>query len=283
MIIIDYSQISIASFYAQPNAELSEDFLRHMILNSIRMYSHKFKKEYGDIVIACDGGKSWRKGYFPQYKAHRKKAREDSGLDWNLFFEYLNQIREEIKENFPYKVIHLEHIEADDVIATLVKETQEFGKNEPVMIISSDKDFIQLQKYKNVKQFSPVQKKMVTDTNPHLYLFEHVLRGDSGDGIPNVLSSDSTFVDGLRQTPITQKKIDAWLEKAEDIKSAMDDETYRNYQRNKTLIDLDMIPEDYVDSIKYAYDNQSPAPRARMLDYLIKKRCKMLVESISEF
>jgi hypothetical protein len=283
MIIIDYSQISIASFYAQPNAELSEDFLRHMILNSIRMYSHKFKKEYGDIVIACDGGKSWRKGYFPQYKAHRKKAREDSGLDWNLFFEYLNQIREEIKENFPYKVIHLEHIEADDVIATLVKETQEFGKNEPVMIISSDKDFIQLQKYKNVKQFSPVQKKMVTDTNPHLYLFEHVLRGDSGDGIPNVLSTDNTFVDGLRQTPLTQKKIDAWLEKAEDIKAAMDDETYRNYQRNKTLIDLDMIPKDYVDSIKYSYDNQTPAPRARMLDYLIKKRCKMLVESISEF
>jgi 5'-3' exonuclease len=283
MIIIDYSQISIASFYAQPNAELSEDFLRHMILNSIRMYSHKFKKEYGDIVIACDGGKSWRKGYFPQYKAHRKKAREDSGLDWNLFFEYLNQIREEIKENFPYRVIHLEHIEADDVIATLVKETQEFGKNEPVMIISSDKDFIQLQKYKNVKQFSPVQKKMVTDPNPHLYLFEHVLRGDSGDGIPNVLSGDNTFVDGLRQTPITQKKIDAWLEKAEDIKSGMDDETYRNYQRNKTLIDLDMIPEDYVDSIKYAYDNQTPPPRARMLDYLIKKRCKMLVESISEF
>ena len=283
MIIIDYSQISIASFYAQPNVELSEDFLRHMILNSIRMYSHKFKKEYGDIVIACDGGKSWRKGYFPQYKAHRKKAREDSGLDWNLFFEYLNQIREEIKENFPYKVIHLEHIEADDVIATLVKETQEFGKNEPVMIISSDKDFIQLQKYKNVKQFSPVQKKMVTDTNPHLYLFEHVLRGDSGDGIPNVLSTDNTFVDGLRQTPLTQKKIDAWLEKAEDIKAAMDDETYRNYQRNKTLIDLDMIPKDYVDSIKYSYDNQTPAPRARMLDYLIKKRCKMLVESISEF
>jgi hypothetical protein len=283
MIIIDYSQISIASFYAQPNAELNEDFLRHMILNSIRMYSQKFKKEYGDIVIACDGGKSWRKGYFPQYKAHRKKAREDSGLDWNLFYEYLNQIREEIKENFPYKVIHLEHIEADDVIGTLVKETQEFGKNEPVMIISSDKDFIQLQKYKNVKQFSPVQKKMVTDTNPHLYLFEHVLRGDSGDGIPNVLSADTTFVDGLRQTPLTQKKIDAWLEKAEDIKSAMDNEIYRNYQRNKILIDLDMIPQDYVDSIKHSFDNQTPPPRAKMLDYLIKKRCKMLVESISEF
>ena len=283
MIIIDYSQISIASFYAQPNAELSEEFLRHMILNTIRMYSHKFKSEYGEIVIACDGGKSWRKGYFPQYKAHRKKAREESGMDWNLFFQYLNQIREEIKENFPYKVIHLEGIEADDVIATLVKETQEFGKNEPVMIISSDKDFIQLHKYKNVKQFSPIQKKMVTDPNPHMYLFEHVLRGDSGDGIPNVLSSDNTFVDGLRQTPITKKKIDTWLAKAEDIKSVMDDEVYRNYQRNKLLIDLDMIPKEHAKSIVNAFEQQPVAPRARILDYLIKKRCKMLVESISEF
>jgi hypothetical protein len=283
MIIIDYSQISIASFYAQPNAELSEDFLRHMILNTIRMYSHKFKGEYGDIVIACDGGKSWRKGYFPQYKAHRKKAREDSGMDWNLFFQYLNQIREEIKENFPYKVIHLEHIEADDVIATLVKETQEFGKNEPVMIISSDKDFIQLHKYKNVKQFSPIQKKVVSDPNPHLYLFEHIMRGDSGDGIPNILSGDNTFVDNSRQTPITKKKIEGWLAKAEDLQSAMDTETYRNYQRNKLLIDLDMIPKDYQESIIFSYENQKVAPRARILDYLIKKRCKMLVDSIQEF
>lgn len=283
MIIIDYSQISIASFYAQPNAELSEDFLRHMILNTIRMYSHKFKGEYGEIVLACDGGKSWRKGVFPQYKAHRKKAREDSGMDWNLFFQYLNQIREEIKENFPYKVIHLEHIEADDVIATLVKETQEFGKNEPVMIISSDKDFIQLHKYKNVKQFSPIQKKVVSDPNPHLYLFEHIMRGDSGDGIPNILSGDNTFVDNSRQTPITKKKIEGWLAKAEDLQSAMDTETYRNYQRNKLLIDLDMIPKDYQESIMFSYENQKVAPRARILDYLIKKRCKMLVDSIQEF
>jgi hypothetical protein len=283
MIIIDYSQISIASFYAQPNAELSEEFLRHMILNTIRMYSHKYKAEYGEIVLACDGGNSWRKGVFPPYKAHRKKAREDSGMDWKLFFTYLNQIREEIKENFPYKVIHLEHVEADDVIATLVKETQEFGKNEPVMIISSDKDFIQLQKYKNVKQFSPIQKKLVTDSNPRLYLFEHIIRGDSGDGIPNILSADTTFVDGNRQTPVSKKKIDTWLEKAEDLQSVMDAEVYRNYQRNKLLIDLDMIPKDYTDSIMYAYEQQLVAPRARILDYLIKKRCKMLVESVSEF
>lgn len=283
MILIDYSQISIAAFYAQPGAQLSEEFLRHLILNTIRMYSLKHKNEYGQIVLACDGGNSWRKREFAPYKAHRKKARESSGMDWNLFFEYLNNIREEIKANFPYKVIHIHHVEADDVIGILVKETQEFGKNEPVMIISSDKDFIQLQKYKNVKQFSPIQKKLVTDPNPKQYLFEHIIRGDSGDGIPNILSPDNTFIDSLRQTPITKKRIEEWNKKPEDLKSVMTDEVYRNYQRNKLLIDLDMIPQEMQGEIINTYETQQVAPRARILDYLIQKRCKMLIESVQEF
>lgn len=268
---------------AQPNAELSEGFLRHMILNSIRMYNKKYREEYGQMVIACDGANSWRKRVFPQYKAHRKKARAESSMDWELFFTYLNQIREEIQTNFPYKFVHIQGVEADDVIGTLVEQTQEFGKNEPVMIISSDGDFIQLQKYKNVKQFSPIQKKLVADANPHLYLFEHIIRGDKGDGIPNILSGDNAIVAGERQSPITKKKIDAWLASAEDLQSVMDTETYRNYQRNVQLIDLSKVPQDIKDQIINTYESQEVAPRARILDYLIKKRCNLLVESVSEF
>jgi hypothetical protein len=283
MIIIDFSQISIASFMAQPGAELSEQFLRHMILNSIRMYNKKYRDDYGQMVIACDGSNSWRKRVFPQYKAHRKKARAESTMDWDLFFTYLNQIREEIQANFPYKFVHIAGVEADDVIGTLVEQTQEFGKAEPVMIVSSDGDFIQLQKYKNVKQFSPIQKKIIANSNAKLYLFEHIIRGDKGDGIPNILSDDNAIVDGVRQSPITQKKLDAWLAKAEDLKSVMDDTTYRNYQRNQQLIDLALIPQDIKDNIINNYESQVLPPRARILDYLIKKRCKLLVESVSEF
>ena len=283
MIIIDFSQISIASFMAQPNAELSEGFLRHMILNSIRMYNKKYRDEFGQMVIACDGAHSWRKRVFPQYKAHRKKARAESSMDWDLFFTHLNTIREEIKANFPYKFVHIEGVEADDVIGTLVEQTQEFGKAEPVMIISSDGDFVQLHKYKNVKQFSPIQKKLVTNANPHLYLFEHIIRGDKGDGIPNILSSDNCIVAGERQTPITQKKLDHWLHNSEDLQCAMTDEQWRNYQRNKQLIDLSKTPQDIKDNIINTYESQELAPRSRILDYLIKKRCNLLVESVSEF
>lgn len=283
MIIIDFSQISIAAFMAQPDAELTEGFLRHLVLNSIRMYNKKYRDEYGQVVIAVDGANSWRKGVFPQYKAHRKKNREASSMDWEKFFEILNIVREEIKENFPYKFVHIQGVEADDVIATLVEETQEFGKAEPVMIISSDKDFIQLHRFKNVKQFSPIQKKMVADANPKLYLFEHIIRGDKGDGIPNILSPDNAIVDNIRQSPITQKKLDAWLANAEKLEEVMDSETYRNYQRNKQIIDLSLIPQDIKDNIINTFESHVVAPRARILDYLIKKRCRLLVESVSEF
>ena len=177
----------------------------------------------------------------------------------------------------------MEGVEADDIIGTLVMQTQEFGMDEPVMIISSDKDFIQLQKYKNVKQWSPIQKKFVTDKNPRTYLFNHIMRGDSGDGVPNVLSADNTFISGNHQTPLRQTRIDNWLENADNLREHMDEDTYRNYQRNKKLIDLTDIPENIQESIINNFNGQSKTPNMKVLNYLIKKRCNHLIEVVEEF
>ena len=186
MILLDYNQIALSNIIVQKLDD--ESLIRHMILNSIRMYNKKYRDEYGQMVICADGMNTWRKEYYPQYKQHRKKNRDNSGQDWNEIFRVLNLVREEIREYLPYKVMHMAGFEADDMIGALAIDTQEFGKNEPVMIISSDKDFVQLQKYSNVKQFSPIQKKTVADSNPRKFLFEHICRGDKSDGIPNVLS-----------------------------------------------------------------------------------------------
>ena len=281
MIVIDYSGIAIAGVVVQ-KIEPEEDLIRHMILNTIRMYNKKFRDEYGQVVIACDGS-SWRKEYFPQYKFKRKANREESSIDWNEMFRIINKVRDEIQGNFPYKVIQHQRAEADDIIGTLVENTQEFGKHEPVMIVSADKDFIQLHKYNNVRQFSPMQKKFVQDSNPRKYLFEHVLKGDSGDGVPNCFSGDNTFVDGLRQSPMTKKKIEYFTENAEDLQSVMDQEVYRNYMRNKKMIDLSETPQDIKDDIIGMYENQKPAPKMKILNYLIKNRCKLLIECVEEF
>lgn len=282
MILVDFNQIALSNIFVQKLNE--ENMIRHMILNSLRMYNVKYRKEFGNMVICCDAGNTWRKQYFPYYKANRKKNRDSSDLDFNEIFRILNMVRDEISQNLPYKLIQIDGCEADDVIASLAMETQEFGKDEKVMIISSDKDFIQLQKYGNVSQFSPMQKKVVTDKNPRMYLFEHVIKGDTGDGIPNILSTDDTLVtEGKRQTPVSKKKIEHWLENAEDLKSVMDDDTYRNYQRNKTLIDLTEIPTDVREKIINTFESTKVPMKMKVLNYLIKKRCNLLIDSVEEF
>ena len=279
MIVIDYSGIAISNIFTQ-RLNVSESLIRHMILNSLRMYNLRYRKEYGNMVLACDGG-SWRKEIFPQYKAHRKASRDSSGLDWPEFFRILNLVRDEIAENLPYKVVHIQNIEADDIIGTLAEKTQNFGQHEPVMIVSADKDFIQLQQYSNVRQFSPMTKNLVKEKDPVRYLREHIMRGDSGDGIPNILSQDNCFVDKLRQKPISSKKIDAWIADYSNLSTKMEQETYRNFQRNQALIDLSRVPQSKKDTIINTYD--SVKTHSNILNYLITKRCGLLIECAEEF
>ena len=279
MIVIDMNQISVASLMMHLHmnkGELEEDMVRHMILNSVRMYRTMFNEDYGEIVLAYDSRAYWRKEIFPQYKSNRRKNREEDDKDWDSIFDVLNNIKEEIKEFLPYKVIEVYGAEADDVIATLCKHYQ----NEKVMIVSGDKDFIQLQKYDNVKQYSPITKKLVDGVDPKVYIKEHVLKGDKSDGVPNVLSPDHTFTDELRQRPLTSKKLESIL--AQDI-DELDDEIKRNYQRNDKLINLDNIPKTLESEILNSFNEASYGDRSGLLNYFIEKRLTSLTENIGEF
>ena len=285
MIVIDYSAISIANIAIQ-KLEPNEDLFRAMVLNSIRMYRKKYGAEYGEIVLAADAGGNWRKEYYPEYKATRQSGRKESPLDWNAIFKILNQVLEEIKESFPYTVIGQEGMEADDIIAQLVYKTQEFGEHEPVMIISGDKDFAQLQKFSNVSQWSPITKKLIKEPEPINKLKEHIFRGDTSDGVPNILSCDDVFLqEGLRQTPLTKKKIEVFMN-AKDVKEVMTEDEYRNYIRNKKMIDLEECPEHFKDIVYIEYDKQKlsqPKNKSKVMPYFIKHRCKNLLTNIQEF
>ena len=279
MIVIDMNQISVASLMMHLHmnkGELEEDMVRHMILNSVRMYRTMFNEDYGEIVLAYDSRAYWRKEFFPQYKSNRRKNREQDDKDWDSIFGVLNNIKEEVKEFLPYKVVEVYGAEADDVIAVLCKHYQ----NEKIMIVSGDKDFIQLQKYENVKQYSPITKKHVDGIDPSIYIKEHVLKGDKSDGVPNVLSPDHTFTDDLRQRPLTSKKIESIL--AQDI-DELDDEIRRNYQRNDKLINLDNIPKDIESDILNSFASASSGDRRHLLNYFIEKRLTSLTENIGEF
>ena len=287
MILVDMSQISLASMMMHLNmnkvTKPDEAMVRHMILNSLRMYRSRFKEEYGELILCFDSRHYWRRDHFPNYKAGRKKSREDSNLEWDAIFGCLNEIKQELKDFFPYKHLEVYGAEADDIIAALCHEL-EFD-NGKTLILSGDKDFIQLHKFPNVTQFSPITKKFINGVDPEEYLVEHILKGDSGDGIPNVLSPDNTFVDGLRQKPMGKKKVAEWGKNPlRPVEMALpNDEVKRNYQRNLQLIDLSKSPpEIFTDCIR-AYHDAPDGNRSKLLNYFIEKRLKNLTESIGEF
>ena len=281
MIIIDMNQIALASVMMQlrmdETTEVSEDMVRHMILNSIRNYVMQFKSDYvesdADVILAWDSKHYWRRDYYPQYKAGRKKTRESSNLDWNEIFGVTNKIRDEIKENMPYKSVEVYGAEADDIIAIV---SNSYDK---VMIVSSDKDFIQLHK-ENVKQWSPVTKQEVNGHDPDTYIKEHVLKGDSGDGVPNVLSPDHTFTDGLRQKPLGKKRIEKMIN---ENMSDWNDEVKRIYQRNYKLIDLKNIPKDIQSNIVDEISKSSCGDRSKLLNNFTVNKLKTLTENIGDF
>lgn len=283
MILIDLNQVLISNLMQQlgsgPKDQLDEGLIRHMVLNSLRSYVRQFKSKYGEIVIACDSKKYWRREVFPFYKAHRKKDREKSDLDWTLIFETLNKIRDELKEFFPYKVLEVEGAEADDIIAVL---SARMSPNEDILILSSDKDFVQLQKYPNVTQYSPILKRFVKTEDPRAYIKEHIIRGDRGDGIPNFLSADNTFVIGERQKVINTKKLKEWIV-GDPLAFCTNDQMLRGYKRNQMLVDLDFIPEKIQQAIVEAYETTAACTRNKMLNYFIEKRLRNLIEVIDEF
>jgi hypothetical protein len=280
MIIVDLNQIMISNLMMQINGrhapELSEDLVRHMVLNSLRGHNKKFRDKYGEMVITADSGNVWRKKIFPNYKANRKATREKSDHDWLAIFEILGNIRAELKEHMPYRFIELDTAEADDIIGVLVKKYHD----QKILILSGDKDFIQLHN-NNVKQYNPVLNKFVgKDENPSIYIKEHILKGDRSDGIPNVLSDDDVFVEGRRQRPLTKKKIEAWVN---EMVMTFTEEEQKNYDRNRKLIDLSLIPPELEAKIHNEFKEVKVAHRSKILNYFITRKLKTLIEVIDEF
>ena len=289
MILVDLNQVMIsnlmASLHGHHNVEIQEDLIRHMVLNSLRTNRQKFHNEYGELVICCDDKNYWRKKLFPYYKANRKQYRNQSELDWSMIFGVLNQIREDLKTTFPYKVLQVDTAEADDIIATLVRH---FGNplrrenEDQILILSGDKDFIQLHVCGNVSQYDPVRKRWIKHDDPQQYLKEHIAKGDRGDGIPNILSKDDCFING-RQKPLRTKFLNKVTSQSfEEIENS-DDEYKTNWNRNRRLVDLSMVPEYIQCTVLDDFSNEENSSRAKLFNYFVQNKLKNLMEHIGDF
>jgi len=297
MILVDYSQVALAAiltFQRELKGDEAEvkNLIRHVTLSTIKSYKKKYGKEFGEMVIACDGRKYWRKEYFEHYKASRKKNRDASDLNWKLIFDTLSEMRDDLATHFPYRVVHVDRAEADDVIAVLAKYCQDnllvqeglVEEPQKILILSSDKDFKQLQLYPTVRQWSPMQKKYITATKQEIrdFMVEHIVKGDTGDGIPNILSKDDTFVAGERQKVMSSKRLAEFIENGEA--ACRNDEEKRNYARNQALVDFSFIPDDVQQSIIETYLNTKPnTDKMKIMNYLMEHRCRLLLDEIEDF
>lgn len=286
MVLLDLSQVMISNIMAQVGTHtdaIQPDLVRHMVINTIRSLRSQYTKTYGELVIACDDRKYWRREYFPPYKGNRKADRKKSTIDWLALFDTLNVVKQELKDNFPYRVVQVPGAEADDIIGTLCMEYGTTLNNQNrILILSGDKDFIQLQRYGNVSQYDPVRKKDVVTSDPVDFLERLILTGDRGDGVPNVLSDDNSIVEGVRQTALRGPKID------ELLRTGIHDDNLpesikRNWQRNRMLIDLECIPDAIRVSVLKEYEAQQGKSRDKLFNYLIEHRMKLLMESIGDF
>jgi len=282
MILVDNTQVLMSSIFAQHRdvAAIDEDLVRHMVLNTYRMYRKKFFREYGELVICEDGGASWRRDFFPLYKAKRRADRKENPEQWERFYDIINRIRAEVAEVFPYRNMLVQGCEADDIIAFLAKR---YAPSEKVLILSGDKDFGQLQIHPNVAQYSPLLKKFVEVDAPQQFLLEHIVRGDSSDGVPNILSDDDCFMaEDKRQKPVTQKRMDEILKEYADT-GKVSDKYAANWNRNSTLINLLNIPHEYESKIESEWNKPFTPSRAKILNYMIEKGLRNLIEDIGDF
>lgn len=300
MILVDWSQCVIAGITGfrgdieKSQGEHKENIIRHVILSMLLSYRQKYSKKYGNLVICVDSGTYWRRDYFKFYKGKRKKDREESDFDWGFVFKTMDSVLEELEENFQYKIVKVDKAEADDVIAVMAKWSQEndledgmFEEPKPLLIISSDNDFLQLQEYPNVNQWSPKMKKLLKLTKKEVQekRNEHVIHGDGGDGVPNVLCKDDHFMNPPETTKKLMPKIklalNEYLTKGSPVPS---DEIVRNIQRNKTLVLFENIPQEVSDNIVTTYEQFQPrGNRQKIYNFLIKKRCSRLIQNCQDF
>lgn len=282
MILVDNTQVLMSSIFAQHRdvAAIDEDLVRHMVLNTYRVYRKKFFREYGELVICEDSGSSWRRQFFSHYKGKRRQDRKENEAQWTRFYEIMNKIRDEVAVHMPYRNLAVHGCEADDLIAYLVKR---FAPTEKMLVLSGDKDFSQLLIHPSVRQYSPLQKKFVEVDNPKQFLLEHIVKGDSSDGVPNILSDDDCFmVEDKRQKPITKKRMDELLNYYAEH-GVVQEKHQANWNRNKTLIDLLHIPSEYEEKIEVNWNIPFTPSRSKILGYMIEKGLRNLISDIEDF
>ena len=262
LILVDFSNFTkklALGTYAHMKEFYSLESMRHLILYNLLKLNKEYKNS--EIVLCLDNYKSnyWRKDFYSNYKIMRGKSRSNSDFSFDELNEFLVIIRSELIENAPFIHMDVEKCEADDIIAVLTKNNQNYKK---ILVLSTDGDFDQLKKYPNYSRINLNSDYRFDEVTDEYDIYTHILKGDGGDSIPNFYTSDDFFYKKFNDLPITRQKsvtskmIDL-VRKAGGLSADSDENLKKNYQRNKTLVDFDEIPLEIQERISKEYEDRN--------------------------
>lgn len=235
-LFIDWSNLKHRALYValKDNPWDTEKFVhwKQIMFNLLRHYVRTFSPT--EVVVAGDVQPSWRKQLWPDYKANRNHSSE--------YHERLRKVEDEYWETLSTMLpnvhwLRMPFVEADDIIATLAET-----RDNDIVCVSSDKDFVQLLRRKNFRLYDPNKNEFVACEDPEWQLKKKILLGDKSDNIPGIKRGlGPKKAEALRDPD----KFLAFLES--------DPEAMANYSRNATLIDMAKIPPELRTIVRSAY------------------------------
>ena len=199
----------------------------------------KNKIDWNNVFFAkdCPRYNIWRNKYIDGYKATRDVSRSNQNFNGDIFTFTYNDLLPNLMKKYRFHVIQDDQLEADDVIAIAVRSLQCIDVNAKALVITNDNDYIQLLTNDNIEIFNLQCKNLMTRNkfdDAKTFLEVKIILGDKSDNIPSIGAKigPKTAIK-LAKDPVELAK---YFEKNPASRGM--------YDRNKMLIDFDMIEED---------------------------------------
>jgi 5'-3' exonuclease len=285
MVIFDLNHVAYRCLFSMSRVDFKENggkMLKHMMFNAIFSTCKRFDTE--EVVLCVDSKENWRKKIYPEYKQNRKEKRdEQDDIDWNVFFTSLTEFVEEVKQFFPFYVLQVKYMEADDIAGVLAKNWQ----NKPKIIVTSDGDYIQLLRYKNVQVFDPIKSKFLKCDDPMRQLKIKILTGDRGDNIKSVKhrvgeKTAEKIVDNpeLLKEMFEDKTVSYTTPEGTEV--TLGDEYKERYKQNMILIDLSKTPDVLVKALNKSIAEYQMPTGKEIFQYFSKNKFRDLMHRMEE-
>lgn len=299
LLVLDVSNLLYRSFYANRDSDdmTTAGLAHHQALALLNKYYRKYRPQ--KLFMTFDRS-NWRKVYTLSeecksgkvYKGHRRQNMTPSEqVKYEKFCAHLKEFEQIMREHTSVICLASEGVngrglEADDLISGVV---QKFHNDHDVVIVSSDKDLMQLLRFTGVLLIDPATDEQRTleeyNGDADYFMFEKCIRGDAGDNVGSAYPRvRSTKIKIAYDDPYERENMmqTTWTDQDGNSRSVR-----TLFEENKLLMDLFSQPDDIKvlinDTIDRAMENPGKYSHFHFLKFCGKYELKKVSEQIEQF